>query len=136
MLVMTTDDIQLYIWNKEDLKQIKYLLSQEAYNITTAKIYEAYNQYATECYERDEKLNLMVKKKLGDEYYIETHILPEIKENGNFDSSISFSFKKNNNEPITKKDEIIIKGYAKLCFQDLFPLSHRMVQIAQQQGEI
>lgn len=103
MLVMTTDDTQLYIWNKEDLKQIKYLLSREAYNITTAKIYEAYNQYATECYERDEKLNLMVKEKLGDEYYIETHILPEIKENGNFDSSISFSFKKNNNEPITKK---------------------------------
>lgn len=136
MLVMTTDDTQLYIWNKEDLKQIKYLLSQEAYNITTAKIYEAYNQYATECYERDEKLNLMVKKKLGDEYYIETHILPEVKENGNFDSSISFSFKKNNNEPISKKDEIIIKGYAKLCFKDLFPLSHRMVQIAQQQGEI
>lgn len=65
MLVMTTDDTQLYIWNKEDLKQIKYLLSREAYNITTAKIYEAYNQYATECYERDEKLNLMVKKKIG-----------------------------------------------------------------------
>ena len=44
MLVMTTDDTQLYIWNKEDLKQIKYLLSREAYNVTTAKIYEAYNQ--------------------------------------------------------------------------------------------
>ena len=109
MLVMTTEDTQLYIWNKEDLKQINYLLSQEAYNITTSKIYETYNQYTNECYERDEKLNLMVKKKLGDEYYIETHILPEIKENGNFDSSISFAFKKNNNEPISKKDEIIIQ---------------------------
>lgn len=133
MLVMTTEDTQLYIWNKEDLKQINYLLSQEAYNIITSKIYETYNQYTNECYERDEKLNLMVKKKLGDEYYIETHILPEIKENGNFDSSISFAFKKNNNEPISKKDEIIIQGYVKLCFQDLFPLSHRMVQIAQEE---
>ncbi len=121
-----------YIWNENDLNTAIRALREEAYNKITKEVYEMFGNYIKECYIRDEKLNIQVKETLGQNYYIETHIVPP-KTGETFDSCMNFSFKKSDESKITKKEEVILKGYCDLHFKKLFPLSHRAVKIVQEQ---
>lgn len=120
-----------YIWDEGTLNTIIRLFREEAYNKETKQIYDMFAEYLKECYIRDEKLNIQIKNKLDDIFYIETHVMPP-KTNESFDSCLNFTFGRSDEEPITKKDEIVLQGYCNLHFKKMFPLSHRIMKLAQE----
>lgn len=118
---------EIMITNKMELNEFISLLNGEAYNEDTEKIIKCIQDYLYEVWDRDEKLTLMIHKKISNDFYpIE---VVNISETSDLSSTHINLFCKEKERSVSKKDEKAFYEFCEKYFKSLKPLFNRFCEL-------
>lgn len=124
-MIFVNEEIMLS--NKMELNNFISLLEGETYNADTEKVVECIKDYLYEVWDRDEKLMIMIHKKISEELY--PVVFVNISETSDLTKTDISLFCDQEDYSISKKDEKAFYEFCEKYFRSLKPLFDRFCEL-------